>query len=832
MGSRATATSNDRSSKKDYLGFKPYVEALAEFITDTYTKPPITISVEGLWGSGKSSFLKQLEERVKELNPKAKVVKFNPWRYSGEEALWASFAIELEAELQDCKGWWKLVFLRMGWSRLKRDCGWLLLFGLFSLILHSFGFNPKLSLNLLGGNIVELLLSLVAGAIYYSPLLPFIGVVLELKRVLSSAVIKFDLRQYLKERPDYQGKVPFLKKFHSDIELIVKAYSEKEPIYVFIDDLDRCSPDKAIELLKAINLLMDIEGESNSLNLYFILALDREKVAAGYGVKHKEFYEALAEGKATKSIGYEYIDKFIQLPFRVPTPEVQRIEEYVDNLIRPNETTEVKEEKVQGAISVVHVPVSSRALPESDNQVLKETPPKGPIAKEIKFDESIDDIKEIMSYVSPILGNNPRKIKKFLNQLRLSIYLGNRTALFGIVGKSSDGDINSVQISKPGEHRSEYINLAQLASYIALSYAWPEFISEWLKNDRLLWDVHQIGQPLWLSQQSSTEKLKLSEEAYKRVESNQSFIDASESKAYKNQIQKWLNQEGLFEFIHQGFISGSALWGFPLKKLMTVSPVYIIESEAPEIKIEGIIPDSEEPNDIEGFKDVSQLAESTEQFYKRRGEKIPEELIEQILAYGDTKRVFGEFQNEINNYAHRLNSLLMSSEVRSERQTINYLRDKLVEIIEGLAGSEEAMKYKRMVDEGVNYRVSYLNKAEKTRHQHISSLMPFHPPFQKSVLVEYLHRGGWGLDIIEAIQSKYDPKNLGNNPAYEEIKDVLSSAPITVLFPFDDSTADIWYVPVLGGKTKSEVASNINKYERLKLLPSLENDDPKNWTLE
>ena len=52
-------------SPKLVLGFEPYVEAVAEFLVHKDTQPPLTISVEGEWGSGKSSFMWQLKNEIK-----------------------------------------------------------------------------------------------------------------------------------------------------------------------------------------------------------------------------------------------------------------------------------------------------------------------------------------------------------------------------------------------------------------------------------------------------------------------------------------------------------------------------------------------------------------------------------------------------------------------------------------------------------------------------------------------------------------------------------------------------------------------------------------------
>src|SRR5690242_3381301 len=55
------AAVSDRPADRDVLGFKPYVDAIARFLLSDNTRPPLTISIEGPWGSGKSSFMQQLE---------------------------------------------------------------------------------------------------------------------------------------------------------------------------------------------------------------------------------------------------------------------------------------------------------------------------------------------------------------------------------------------------------------------------------------------------------------------------------------------------------------------------------------------------------------------------------------------------------------------------------------------------------------------------------------------------------------------------------------------------------------------------------------------------
>lgn len=93
----------DTASAIDQLGFTPYVEAVAAYLTNEGTVPPLTMSIEGEWGSGKSSFMLMLEAAIenhyKQSGRQAKIVRFNAWRYDKDEALWAAFALLLTNSL-------------------------------------------------------------------------------------------------------------------------------------------------------------------------------------------------------------------------------------------------------------------------------------------------------------------------------------------------------------------------------------------------------------------------------------------------------------------------------------------------------------------------------------------------------------------------------------------------------------------------------------------------------------------------------------------------------------------------------------------------------------
>ncbi|MFZ0510531.1 MAG: P-loop NTPase fold protein, partial [Candidatus Nitrosopolaris sp.] len=79
-------------------------------------------------------------------------------------------------------------------------------------------------------------------------------------------------------------------------------------IVVFIDDLDRCHPKQALEVLDSIKTFFDIEG------LIYVIGMDSGSINSiieeKYGGKDSDI-------KVKK--GLDYLQKIVQLPFQIPT---------------------------------------------------------------------------------------------------------------------------------------------------------------------------------------------------------------------------------------------------------------------------------------------------------------------------------------------------------------------------------------------------------------------------------------------------------------------------------------------------------------------------------
>ncbi|HUU41126.1 MAG TPA: SUMF1/EgtB/PvdO family nonheme iron enzyme, partial [Desulfatiglandales bacterium] len=117
--------------------------------------------------------------------------------------------------------------------------------------------------------------------------------------------------------------------YYEIVDELKSAIDERHfRIVAFIDDLDRCLPEKAVELLEAIKLFLDIEG------YLFIMGVDREVVKKGISYRYRFFEQKDEKEQEGLIISPEdYLDKMIQLPLELPKIERGRKRKYIESLL-------------------------------------------------------------------------------------------------------------------------------------------------------------------------------------------------------------------------------------------------------------------------------------------------------------------------------------------------------------------------------------------------------------------------------------------------------------------------------------------------------------------
>lgn len=109
---------------------------------------------------------------------------------------------------------------------------------------------------------------------------------------------------------EYQKAKNAFRQFAKTLTCLARELIEKEPgrpLIIMIDELDRCRPSYAIELLEIAKLLFSVD------HVIFVLAINRTELAHSVKAMYGSGFDA--EG---------YLRRFIDLDFRLPTPDRER----------------------------------------------------------------------------------------------------------------------------------------------------------------------------------------------------------------------------------------------------------------------------------------------------------------------------------------------------------------------------------------------------------------------------------------------------------------------------------------------------------------------------
>jgi hypothetical protein len=448
-------TLSDTAAAIDQLGFSPYVDAVSAFLSNTETRPPLTISIEGAWGSGKTSFMKQLRAK---LPVSSVIIEFNPWRHDKDESLWSAFALEFLRKVRRAVPWWRSLVgdVVLFWKRLRLRDAWMDLvsiavaYGIFALLLLG------LIRALITGEVnKDLLASAIEGAKHFAgwvSIAAAVGALLVRARKIVGNPLGIDLRKHL-DVPDYAQRVAFIEQVHSDFRSVLETYVGKRKVFVFIDDLDRCDPIRAADLMQAINLLI-----ADDPRLIFVIGMDRAKVAAGLAVKFEKVIDYLQpvgepndENKVQRGVAFGrcFIEKFIQLPFLVPRPSATDLRKLFAPPDDPREVT----------------PELSAAADRRQKL-------------ELELSKDSNAVRDLIRMVAEPFDANPRRVKQFMNVFRLRAYIASETGLFSEAADVREGE--------------RALTLIQLGKLVAISLQWPLVLEEAADSPRFLPALERI----------------------------------------------------------------------------------------------------------------------------------------------------------------------------------------------------------------------------------------------------------------------------------------------------------------------------------------------------
>lgn len=270
---------DDPATTQDDFSISQYIHGLSAYISECET--PMTIAVQGDWGSGKTSIMNMVRNH---LGDEVISVWFNTWKFS---------QFDMDGNLA-------LVFLTYLTEALGQyaDHKWLQDF--------------KILVSAIGKGSVK-----------------FLGDLSE--EVLKSSVIK-DMTQQAFD----MSVIESIDKLKHTFQKMVNSISDKnngKSIVFYIDDLDRLQPIRAIEILEVLKVFLDCE------NCVFVLAIDYEVVSQGIKEKYnntlderksKKFFEKIIQVPFKMPVAHYDIDAYVRkLLGEIDEEEKKYVKDYI-----------------------------------------------------------------------------------------------------------------------------------------------------------------------------------------------------------------------------------------------------------------------------------------------------------------------------------------------------------------------------------------------------------------------------------------------------------------------------------------------------------------------
>jgi len=305
---------DDRPTNEDALDFKPYADTLADICGTANT--PITIGVFGSWGSGKTSLMQMVKDGLAD----GFILSwFDAWKYDKEETLWRAFLLSVLKDLKkDAEKD----------SRPTEDIERVEVLLYQSLDIEKAG-GVTIDLSQLAGSVTQGLLQIGLSFVPSVSTLVNIAKTLQEKgtenasQEISKAITRERSKVHIEQ---VRSLEQFQEKFSILIEQHVSIHNKR--LVVFVDDLDRCLPEKAIQVLEAIKLFFDLK------DCVFLLGLDESVIARGVEIRYKDFERRTTGSQTSNPIdGAQYLEKIIQLPFSIPQIESKDMEAFVKGLV-------------------------------------------------------------------------------------------------------------------------------------------------------------------------------------------------------------------------------------------------------------------------------------------------------------------------------------------------------------------------------------------------------------------------------------------------------------------------------------------------------------------
>ncbi|MBT6230397.1 MAG: NTPase [Candidatus Scalindua sp.] len=267
----------DDPFKNDKLKRKSEIENLSNLVKNI--NPPTVLSINSPWGTGKTTFIKMWKSYLEKNNVAS--LYFNAWETDFAEDPLVAFLGEMNSLLGDFLN--KQGQKNEAWEK-----------------------TIKIGAHIAKKGIPALIKVLTSGLI-------------DAEKIMEDEAAKLAEGLSKDAIGAYEDTKSSITEFKINLNKVVEdvcAESKKKPLIIFVDELDRCRPTYAIELLERIKHLFDIE------NIIFVLALDKEQLSHSVKSVYGSDFEATG-----------YLRRFIDIEYSLKTPDIKSYIDFLFNTL-------------------------------------------------------------------------------------------------------------------------------------------------------------------------------------------------------------------------------------------------------------------------------------------------------------------------------------------------------------------------------------------------------------------------------------------------------------------------------------------------------------------
>jgi hypothetical protein len=375
------------------------------------------LNINGPWGAGKSSLLNFLSEALKDDMKTDKVdypgwviVNFNAWKHQRVGLPWWSL---LEAVFRQSisqlwrRGlrwrastiWISEQFWRLKAGRTHYFLAVTLIFGVVALLFY---LEPDWILGLFTAEQQSRLESASKTITLVSA---FFTAVVALTRSLVSGSARA-ARDFMNT-----GHDPMNEMTDHFVHLVD---SIKQPVAIFIDDLDRCNGNYVVDMIEGIQTLC------RDTAVTFIVAADRRWICSSYAKAYDSFASYVDE--PGRPLGYLFLDKIFQLSTSIPRMSLDIQSEYWKRLLSGSETEIEKqlrdaeeEARLRAQNSRTEASLINSTHRRDGEDAYQVQARRGAAVRRLASQEVEAEIEHALRNFASLLEPNPRAMKRLIN---------------------------------------------------------------------------------------------------------------------------------------------------------------------------------------------------------------------------------------------------------------------------------------------------------------------------------------------------------------------------------------------------------------------------------